>query len=294
MIENPFRLPTNTPVWERDIPLCEWQAEAHGQLYVAIDHTEQAYQRFQEFFEFPGLDLTGGRLVTIAGESGYGKTSLVNRCAHWLTQKYQHSPGTVKVDARGEDPDDFPAVYRTAAMRVLTHLGTPPAEETLQLRDVRAGYQILSGHMQKDLVAVVLLPPITGKRQLDEYEWLARNRGNAIFITETATTEMNRLCTTVYQDSAWHIRLELGEATKKDALLFIDARLKNASYELEAVVEPGREEIRDIIGNRHDLRSIRSLQCYLFDTFEHVRRQDRNRVLKSDFERIWNRYALYR
>ncbi|NUR92434.1 MAG: ATP-binding protein [Nonomuraea sp.] len=263
-------------------------------MYVPIDNTEQAYQRFMEFFGFPGLDLTGGRLVTIAGESGYGKTSLVNRCAHWLIQEHQHSPGTVKVDARGEDPDDLPAVYRAAAMEVHTRLDRPVTEEVLQLRDVRAGYQTLSGHMQKDLVALVLLPPITSKRQLDEYEWLAHNRNNVIFVTETATTEMNRLCTTVYQDSAWHIRLTIGEASKKDALVFIEKRLERACYDMAAIVEPGKEEIRDIIGNRHDLRSIRSLQCYLFDTFEHVKRQDRDRVLKSDFERIWNNNALYR
>jgi GTPase SAR1 family protein len=294
MIENPFALPTNTLVRERDIPLCEWQDKTHGQLYVAIDHTEQAYQRFKDFFGFPGLDLTSGRLVTIAGESGYGKTSLVNRCAHWLHQQHQHSPGTVKVDARGEDPDDFTAVFRVTAINVRNELGRSVSEETVQLQDVRLGYQNLAGHMQQDVVALVLLPPITSKRQLDEYEWLARHRNNVIFITETATTEMNRLCTTVYQDSAWHVRLSIGEATQKDALLFIEDRLKKASYELDAIMEPGREEIHDIIGNRHDLRSIRSLQCYLFDTFEHVKRQDRNRVLKSDFERIWNNNALYR
>ncbi|MEW9554681.1 ATP-binding protein [Nonomuraea sp. NPDC050783] len=294
MIENPFRLPTDTPVWERDIPLCEWQAAAHTQLYVPIDNTEQAYQKFKEFFAFPGLDLTGGRLITIAGESGYGKTSLANRCAHWLTENRQRSPGVVKIDARGESPDDLLAVYRTAATKVHASLGVPLAEGAARAHDARAGYQDLSGRMLQDLVALVLLPPISSKRQLDEYEWLARHRGNFIFLTETATTEISRLCTTVYRDSAWHLRLELGEATKKDALMFIEARLASVSYSLDTILEPGREEIRDIIGNRHDLRSIRSLQCYLFDTFEHVKSQDRDRVLKSDFERTWNSNALYR
>lgn len=62
-----------------------WDVPEHGDLYLPMDHTQEAYERFAEFVADPSRDLADtARLVVVTGGRGSGKTSLINRCVYHI------------------------------------------------------------------------------------------------------------------------------------------------------------------------------------------------------------------
>lgn len=79
---NPFVVPRAV---DPGRPLVPWLHPEHADYYVAIDGMEQAFDAFQRFADCDAMRDTGS-LVVVTGAAASGKTSLINRCVHWLTK----------------------------------------------------------------------------------------------------------------------------------------------------------------------------------------------------------------
>lgn len=64
-------------------PLCPLDGKFDMSRYLLLDGAEERFAEFQGFFADPGA-WTAGQVVVVTGEKGYGKTSLIQRCAAWL------------------------------------------------------------------------------------------------------------------------------------------------------------------------------------------------------------------
>jgi energy-coupling factor transporter ATP-binding protein EcfA2 len=92
---NPYLIPglKDTPF----APLSPLTHGDHHRFYVAVGGSEAEFRRFQAAMH-PVRRLTGeGRLVVVTGESGCGKTSLINRCAAWLRDELTKSDLTAVI-----------------------------------------------------------------------------------------------------------------------------------------------------------------------------------------------------
>lgn len=79
---NPFRVRG----WEGSPrrALSPWSHPAHEDYYVAVGKTHEAFEEFKRrMSNVAGLQ-RDGCLVLVMGDSGCGKTALVNRCAAWV------------------------------------------------------------------------------------------------------------------------------------------------------------------------------------------------------------------
>ncbi|WP_214411922.1 hypothetical protein [Sphaerisporangium fuscum] len=78
-------------------PLCPWRYRGHWDLYVPVDHTQQAFEEFcEQAADVDELAATG-RLVVVSGVEGSGKTALIHRCVYILQRGL--------AGALGVDPD---------------------------------------------------------------------------------------------------------------------------------------------------------------------------------------------
>jgi energy-coupling factor transporter ATP-binding protein EcfA2 len=79
-------------------PLRPLDEPADEHRYLAIDNSEEMFKKFREDFSEPANWISRGHLVVVTGDRGYGKTSLIQRCAHWLKQHPQRDCEIVVLD----------------------------------------------------------------------------------------------------------------------------------------------------------------------------------------------------
>lgn len=82
-MDNPFSVPYLSALHFG--PLCPWRHAEHDAFYSPVDHTQEAYSRFQDAVAAADVRAAGLYVLATGGE-GCGKTSLLHRCAAWLTQ----------------------------------------------------------------------------------------------------------------------------------------------------------------------------------------------------------------
>lgn len=170
---NPFSIPGDHPD-DPIRPLCPWDKDTreHAEYYADIDHMEDSFAQFIESMaNISGL-LKAGRLVVVAGGKGCGKTSLINRCAHWLQTEARNAgqglmvevvPLTAASDSTKNVTERMTAVGLELADEVkVRNLATDDA-----LADVVAGagvpatvYRRLSRVLHEQMIVALLLPPI--------------------------------------------------------------------------------------------------------------------------------------
>lgn len=73
---NPFDLPD----WGPNVPLCPWTDARHDDFYVPVGNTQAMFDEFTHAMNVTTLR-RAGQLVLATGESGCGKSALLNRCA---------------------------------------------------------------------------------------------------------------------------------------------------------------------------------------------------------------------
>jgi len=161
--------------------------------YLDIDGYKQMYERFTEAFADSARWLSGGHLVVVAGDRGSGKTSLIQRCAHWLKSQSQQHCEIVILDL---SPENWPKtgndntdtrIMRTFK-RIIRKLGSSLPEQSITklenssddlsdfffelgqvLQDGRAG----SSHGAMPVLLIVLLPSYPSAEEVDRYYSLA-------------------------------------------------------------------------------------------------------------------------
>lgn len=83
-------------------PLCPLRVDAHKRRYLAVDSSEERFADFTAAFADPADWVSKGHLVVVTGDRGYGKTSLIQRCACWLNEQAMTYCKVVVVDLSDE------------------------------------------------------------------------------------------------------------------------------------------------------------------------------------------------
>ena len=142
-------------------PLCPFQVDEHEDYYVPVDHCQQAFEEFQELI---GDVAAQGGLVVTTGQRGCGKTSLINRCANWLSGQLDKAQIISLVDE--SSPTD-PIEYRLRHVFscVLDDVRSRQLLDADQLKgledrtdNLELGYRQLSSLLDPGTVLIILLP----------------------------------------------------------------------------------------------------------------------------------------
>ncbi|PPK67615.1 hypothetical protein V5P93_005358 [Actinokineospora auranticolor] len=189
---NPFLLPG----WESSPlrPLCPWERPEDEGYYVPINHTAEAYEEFTaQMGALRWLD-SGGRLTLVTGDSGCGKTSLVNRCVGWLLRALQerYQRGVVVDLSLGpktrQSVDERMAGVCALLFDRLLQEKVLDGERAAALRERLAQperfYRYLAGELPDEVVLVVLLPATDLVDEVVSYAHLAGRK--TLFFTESS------------------------------------------------------------------------------------------------------------
>lgn len=228
----------------------------HKDLYLAVDQTQQEYERFIGFAPTTATELDdAGRLVVVTGDRGYGKTSLIHRCVHHLKQSLTDASLKI-VNVTRFPPFTAPSpdgqfvldnYFDRLAHTVLTDLrrqderypdpGATPMPAT-------SAYVNLSGKLRQHReVAAIILPAfqdqVTSPGQGDDYalarahpvhHYMGFSVGRIMFFLESNNPEAVR---------SWHRHLDgdgraealvlnLGPLNPRDGWTFAGGRLGRA------------------------------------------------------------------
>ncbi|WP_367137567.1 hypothetical protein [Saccharothrix sp. HUAS TT1] len=274
---NPFPLPgwEGTPMR----PLRPWHRPAHRSYYVPVDNAEGAFDKFrQEMGDLTGL-LEYGRLALVTGESGCGKTALVNRCADWVVAELAGlGLRGVVLDLTGCLPTDqeLSIDQRTALVcdqmfdELVDHGALRPENEDrlAGARDVpRRVFPRLGRALRADIALVVLLP--SPNELVDEVIRYARVLSSAkvLFLTESAYLGTDEVADLLRQLEAWvpPITLQLGSLHPGDAERFTKDRL---SRHTDVGIYPRMsDDAMELVAKL--CQTVAMLQRYLHGTFQH-------------------------
>lgn len=174
------------PVDEYLQPLCPLRDGDEGR-YLDIDSSEQRFTDFKTAFANPDNWMAKGHLVVVTGDRGYGKTSLIQRCAFWLREEVR--PGKVVVvdlsDERWPETDTIEDRLRRTFDLMMDTLGADALEghEVTRIKshaDLMESYwdlgRVLSARFKtnKPILLVTLLQGYPRPAEVERYYMLAR------------------------------------------------------------------------------------------------------------------------
>ncbi|WDZ83387.1 hypothetical protein [Micromonospora cathayae] len=258
---NPFA----TPMTLRPLaPLDPLRYPYHLSCYVPVGDTEVAFDQFRTTIGAPEDLRLDGRMVVVSGPGGCGKTSLINRCAQWLTE----GSGTgdlhpVVLDLRRVGQPRQPtaermaevwdyALYSLESQRLL--VGEPDA-----LRGRTAAYSLLRSILVPDVLVVALLPPMELPAEMVRYA--RQPTPQVVFFMENSSDQRH----TLGRDAATPpIDLAVRGVTEREAERFVHERLGQTAEPLPRIA-PG------VIAQYVSLRkhvSVGELQRLLFGVYQ--------------------------
>lgn len=280
---NPFALPGVEE--EHSYPLCPEKWPEHDDLYVDVDNIGSSFQQFKDHFADPTIPMLEGRLVLTVGGRQCGKTSLVNRCAYWLTGHL----GTKGITASLFDLRLSGTASQTVEVRMLAaaqqtvdkvrarkivDASTLEAlEKRLEQPDrIYSIYSLIGESMSRKLAVILLLPPATDAE--DEVVQYARltNSGLFFFIESPDEQIVDKQLARIREVTTNRpLTLRIGNLKDEDGKVFINKRLGKPESDKYA----GMESL-DIKRLMDDGMPIGALQEALFQVYQERARPNSN------------------
>ena len=231
---NPYHVPG---MRSRIGPLCPYTHPAHEQFYVPVDHTEKAFEVFKKALgDNPAALRTEGRLAVALGWDGCGKTSLLNRCAHWVKGRLAQGCHIVPLVDAARDPDAREEremrvgpllIHELVARDLVEPKQREDLDKALEKGDLDFGYLYVSKYVlqPKSVVLVVLLPRTEIPREVENYA--RRAYPHLAFLAESRKVEAVSSwwprIESAHEPSS-PIRLDVGTLAQGDGWAFVRAR----------------------------------------------------------------------
>lgn len=280
-------------------PLQPFRHQEHRQLYVEVDDTTSQFERFVDYVNRLPMPLDSGQLILVTGDTGCGKSALVNRCADHLA----------KVLAGLEESIDCPIIDLTAALQSDRQLSAPARMEQVrdqflfELRDrdlipearlaelTRApypgtgSYRAISRWLRERKAVVALLPDTDLPPELIGYAKAAGAGPGLFFFVESAYLDEKAVDQVVRGVEDWTtpLHLHVGPLRTGDVARFTKDRLARNTQRgrYPRLSDETIESIED------DFASIAELQRALQRTYQHrldlrLSYEDDDRITRSD------------
>ncbi|MDX3659898.1 hypothetical protein PV646_21575 [Streptomyces sp. ID05-26A] len=271
-------------------PLRPFKYPHHEQLYVDVDDSAAQYTKFQSAMGSLFSLVEEGRLALVTGDSGCGKSAMVNRCAAWVATRLRadHGLTAAVVDAtvtigRAERIDVQARMAKVSDRlydhvrreKVLTAEGLAEFKENRKEPD--SVYPNLGGWLLPDRALVLLMPPVELASEIVSYARMLSEK--VLFMFESEWIDAKRESSIVASVGSFTmpVTLRVGTLVDGDVRRFVAARM-NQSKGL------GRfplmsDETSNAAGGR--LRSVAQLQQSLHSTYER-RRENGDRYVNEE------------
>lgn len=250
---NPYLIPglESTPY----APLCPHLNDDHHTFYVPVDDTEREFCRFQDTMNSVGWLTERGRLVVVTGQTGCGKTSLINRCAAWLRDELAKAQLTgeiftltdsgtpnqtimLRMDQVVTDLVDNLRDERRGVYTRHIDLLESRIRETREIQDTsdrqdrhaammdRVYRYLLRDALPDDRVAIILLPPSSDLvAEIESYANFARHPRIVFFAETDRVDDLHRMWHTILtNDRTTPILLKVGLLNAGDSWTYALAR----------------------------------------------------------------------
>jgi hypothetical protein len=257
--------------------LCPWRHPDHRELYVAIDNTEQEFIGFVRKMGDLATLLEHGQLVLVTGESGCGKSALINRCADWASTKLKGLGWVSEVldltrTLNGMPQQSIENRLSSTCSALITELemrGALRSDAVSELRPDRDRPDQIFPRLHRalidDLALIILLPnPGDLKNEVIRYAGLAR--GRILFLVESAflgERDVEAICH-AQRDWIRPITLRVGVLNPGDVVKFVTHRLRIRSN--QGIYPRMSETTMNFVADW--LPSIAQLQLALSEVYE--------------------------
>lgn len=303
---NPFIVPHFEDGYMR--PLRPFEHASHADLYLAVDDSQQQFDRFTQYVRNMRLPPEAGRLIVVTGDTGCGKSALINRCVHHLADRLRTaSPAmscpiidvTSVLDTEQEltvsDRMDIACDEIVDDLRGRRLIGPDDLTELDMIARSKGHtnrtFKAIGRCMTADQAMIVLLPRSELTAELIGYAKALRPR---IFIfAESAFLDDQDIDQVVRDTEMWTtpLHLRVGQLNPGDVRLFVQKRMTDSTQ--RGQFPRMRDGDIDTIASRY--RSIAHLQREIARTFQYrldsgLSYRDEDWIDLADF-RVANRWG---
>ncbi|RUP68118.1 hypothetical protein SSPNP10_11850 [Streptomyces sp. NP10] len=295
---NPFQLPDRSRADGR--PLCPWETPEHADLYVAVDHSQDEFLKYQNELETDSDFRKSGKLVLITGPEGCGKTSLMHRCA-WQTREdllLHHSEirteiidltadGLVGLDSQARSRHICHRIHDELHIRRVFEQDKNYDEIEKRSDEPAQFYPYLSRLLlNAELVVVVLLPPSELVDEVRTYGTYVQKM--IAFFSESSYDSVAAIESNLASKPMIH--LTLGVLDETDGWAFVNSRLSRATT--QSIPCPTTDEATVLRFMQTRIRgrgqtTIRELQMTCESVFEAAIKSTSSLVEYGDFTQYY-------
>lgn len=292
---NPFLLP-GFDSGDPGLPLCPWHppTSEHRKYYVDVGGAAGEYRRFLQVVGDGRSLVSHGRLVLVLGETGCGKTSMVNRCAYWLRRQLGRNGVDTRILSFQKKLDSTPVDERIQMVAErfadlmddedVLRSNTAVADVHDRVDKPALMYGRASDSLRQNCALLFLPPPITliemQEKQLGEIHRYAEfvNPGIVFFLEVTLPGPGVTL--PPIARGATPIQLTLHTLSGEDSIRFGARRLKRNGVPGDYPMMSA-STLHSIVADAKKPKTIRFLQVILHNLYEE-RRANRDRYTKHD------------
>lgn len=268
--------------------------------YLELDSGPLMFEKFKELLHDPQLVFSRGHLVIVDGGSGFGKTSLANRCAHWLGDQLPRQHTVVSLIENENVPNDTETRLKRVFLRVLDEAGRyleAGVVNDLRARvgDVADAFSALGRRMadaKERRVLIVLMPP--GGTAAEVQQLASATGRGLVFFSELNDSEQARLCAEHYGQGKTAgelsvLRLTLGVLNQGDGTLLV-----NSIHDESTGLPPIPQPIIDRYFERSQKKpaSVRLLIVWARGAQQMAKENGRNEVADADVAEFVTLMAL--